>query len=143
MSSRIDYDRAASILVEAAYFGDKEAADKWGITTRTVQNYRARLDGDAELSAVFLKKKLAWETSWAEEAPAALRAGIRFLMRAAREADPKDPEAIHAIAGAFKLLAEIVFTKDVLDVRLAEFYRTAGTEADALAAGSPAGFLDD
>lgn len=143
MSSRIDYNRAASILIEAAYFGDKEAAERWGVTSRTIRNYRLRLDDDPQLSVIFHEKKQLWESTWAEEAPAALRAGIRFLMRAAREANPKDPEAIHAVAGAFKLLAEIVFTKDVLDVRLAEFYRATGAEAESLAAAGPVGLLDD
>lgn len=134
MGRRLDYDRVAAILVEALYYGDQETAKRWDITTRTIQNYRARLDDDAELSVIFADKKAAFETEWANEVPAALRSAVRFLMRAGEEADPSDPQAIHAVAGALKMLAEVRFTKDILDARLSEFYRQNGIQSGPLVA---------
>ena len=139
---RLDLDRAATIIVEAAYYGDPDTAERWGISERTIQRYRARLDEDDELSSIVARKKTAFETEWANEIPAALRSALRFLMRAGQEADPKDPEAIHAVAGAFKLMAEIGFTRDVLNARLAEFYRADGEATDEVAAGGPSGYIE-
>lgn len=44
---------AVQVLVHAAYHGDKAASEKFGITTRTVENHRARLASDAHLSELF------------------------------------------------------------------------------------------
>lgn len=111
-------ERAAIILVEAAFFGDKPTARKFGVTTRTIQNYRQRLEEDDELSAFFTIKKQRFEDEWADELPAAIRASIRFLARAAQEANPMDPNVIHSVAGALKILADVTLTKQVLDARL-------------------------
>jgi hypothetical protein len=128
MSRELDYDRAAAILVEAAYFGDKVTAEKWGVTERTIRNYQARLDEDSKLSLIFHNKKVVFESDWAADIPAAIRSGIGFLQRAGKEADPKDPNAIHAIAGAVKILAEVGMTKAILDVRLSGFLGENGAE---------------
>lgn len=115
---RFNHERAASVLVEAAYFGDKAAADRFGLNVRTIERYRARLDEDTELSAFVAIKKQKFEDGWAEELPAAIRASIRFLAKAATEADHKDSQTIHSIAGALKILADVTLTKKVLDARL-------------------------
>jgi hypothetical protein len=115
---RFNYDRAAAVLVEAAYFGDKAAADRYGITVRSVERYRERLDDDIELSAFVTIKKQEFEDRWAEELPAAIRASIRFLAKAANEADHKDAQTIYSVAGALKILADVTLTKRVLDARL-------------------------
>lgn len=118
ISRRLDLDRVAAILVEALYYGDAQAAERWGITTRTIINYRNRLADDVELSRIFADKKDKFETEWASEIPAAMRAGLRFLMKAAEEADHTDPDVIHAVAGGMKIMAEIGLTKDIIDARL-------------------------
>jgi hypothetical protein len=116
--ARLNYERAATILVEAAYFGDKQAADRYGVSVRTVERYRARMDEDDELSAFVAIKKQKFEDEWADELPGAIRASIRFLGRAAQEASAKDPQAIHSVAGSLKILADVALTKQVLDARL-------------------------
>jgi hypothetical protein len=104
-------------LVEAAYFGDKAAADRYGVTMRSVENYRARLVTDTELVAFFAIKKQEFEDKWADELPAAIRASIRFLAKAANEV-MVTADTIHSIAGALKILADVTLTKQVLDARL-------------------------
>jgi hypothetical protein len=115
---KFNYERAAVVLVEAAYYGDKAASERNGVTERTVRNYRERLNEDTELSASFLIKKQLFDESWADELPGAIRAGIQFLARAAREADPRDAQTIYSMAGALKILADVTLTKRVLDARL-------------------------
>jgi hypothetical protein len=131
--SRLDYDRVASILVEAAFFGDPQASQRWGITERTIRNYRAKLDEDSELSSFFLVKKQAFESEWATEIPMAIRAGIHFLGEAAKKANPTDPDTIHAIAGAVKILAEVGLTKEIIDARLGRYDREDGAQGQPLA----------
>lgn len=114
---QFNHERAALILVEAAYYGDRATGDRWGVSIRSIQRYRARLDSDQELSQLVALKKEAFERDWTEEMPAAIRTGIRFLNTAFQEADPTSPEAIHAVAGAMKILAEIGLTREVLNVR--------------------------
>lgn len=73
MAYRLNYERAAAILVDAAYLGDEEAAKKWNITVRTIYNYRDRLKTDVKLSELFTKKRAAAEGSWVSELKRALR----------------------------------------------------------------------
>ena len=112
------YELASIILVEAVFFGDKTTAAKYGISTRTIRNYRKRLSEDAKFSALFQEKKEHAEQEWAHEMPAAIRASIDFLRKAANSAKTDDPDAIHAVAGALKILSEVAITKQVIDARL-------------------------
>lgn len=134
---RTDYDRLATILVEAAYYGDAKTAERWGITDRTIQNYRGRLDNDSELSSFFVLKKQAFENEWANEIPAAIRSALRFIVRAGEEANPKDPEAIHAVAGALKIVTEVELTREIINARLGRYDRADGEEGRQVAALSP------
>jgi hypothetical protein len=72
-SERIDRERAANILVDAFQLGDLKAAKKWGITDRTLRNYRARLASDASLSAIFRDKMAAADRSWHADRTRTLR----------------------------------------------------------------------
>lgn len=138
MTGKLDYDRVALILVEAAFFGEQPTAKRWGITDRTILNYRNRLDEDSRLSDIFALKKAAFESDWASEIPSAIRAGIRFLGEAAQMANRTDPEAIHAVAGAVKILAEVGLAKEILDVRLSR-YHGQNREEDRALASLPSG----
>ncbi len=127
------YERAAQILAEAAVLGDKEAIARHGVALRTLQRYRRRLSEDEKLARLVAEKKAVLEREWASELAPAIREGIRFLQKAAREADASDPAAIHAVAGALKILSEIALTKEVLDARLAKHHREQAPSVGALA----------
>lgn len=133
--TKVDYPKLALILVEALYFGDKRTAARWGITNRTVVNYRNRLNDDAELSNLFLLKKSQFETDWASKIPASILAGIDYLGEAAKQTD-YSPETIHAIAGAVKILAEIGLTKELIDARIGKFNREGGEEIQPMESSS-------
>lgn len=116
--SKFNAERAAMILVDAAYLGDKPAAEKHCISERSIRNWRKKLDEDPEFSASFQLKKQAMEADWASELPTAIKAGIKYLKEAAENASRNDPDVIHAVAGGLKILTEARAMKDILDARL-------------------------
>lgn len=123
-ATKFNAERAAVILVEAAYKGEKQAAKDWGITTRSLRNWRRRLDSDESFSAIFRHKKELAEKDWAQDAPLTIRAAMAFIRRAS-QSESQDPEMVHAVAGAMKLLADVTLTKQVLDARVAHANRPA------------------
>jgi hypothetical protein len=77
MAYRLNYERAAAILVDAAYLGDEAAAKKWKITPRTIFNYRERLRSDPKLSELFSRKRSSAEGNWISELRRALTATLQ------------------------------------------------------------------
>ena len=126
-------DRAAMVLVDASFYGDAAAAKRMGVTIRSVENYRKRLETDAELVALFASKKRLFEQSWASELPTAIRACIGFIVRAAQDGNTKDPEMVHAIAGALKIVTDAGFAKAILDVKLSEYGQLLGEHGETVA----------
>ncbi|MFB2768569.1 hypothetical protein ACE1AT_04655 [Pelatocladus sp. BLCC-F211] len=120
MPQSFNYERAASALVDAIFMGDKAAAEKWGVSTRSIEGWRSRLNEDARLAGLFQQKKKAREKTWASEIPETIQLGLKFIQDATKEANPADPDAIKAIADAMKVLMEIDLTKQILDARMAE-----------------------
>jgi hypothetical protein len=141
MRGGFDYDRAATILTEAAYHGDQDTARRWGISERTIYRYRKRFGRDDKLSELVKQKKQAFERGWADDLPSSIKAGIDFLKRAAQSADQNNPDVIHAIAGALKIQTEVAVTKDILDARLARERGQANTADGPLAAAGHNGDL--
>jgi hypothetical protein len=127
-------ERMAEILVDAYITrDDRKTAERYAITDRTLRNWRAALDTNPALSALFREKKAKASEGWANEVPGALRAAVGFLRNAAEQGDPTDPDMVHSIAGAMKLLSEVSATWKLLDARMA---RSVGP--DGAAAGQAA-----
>lgn len=116
--STFNYELAATVLVDAAYTTDTKAAEKHDVSERSVRRWRNRLDRDEKLASLVLHKKRLAEQDWATELAPAIRASIDYLRRAAETADTSDPDVIHAVAGALKMLTSVALTKKVLDDRL-------------------------
>lgn len=117
--TQIDYERAARALVQAALEGDAKASATEGITIRSIRRYRQRLEGDELLSRLVREKLYLAEREWAHKLAPAIRSALDFIARAGQQANPRDPNAIHAMAGALKLVTEAEVTKKVIDARLA------------------------
>lgn len=115
-----DREKAAAVLVDAAYRGDEEAARLWGIAERSIRRYRARMDEDGELASLVQHKRALVERGWAETLPETIREAADFIRRAARQGNAKDPNMVHAVAGGMKLVAEIHFARQMLDARFAQ-----------------------
>lgn len=111
-------DQILQILVEAAYKGDDYVSKLYGITDRTVRNWKNRLNFDVGFSKLFYEKKRLFEREWATELPTAIKAAIEACKRAVQSLDPSDPDGAHAIAGILKILSEIATMREVLDARL-------------------------
>lgn len=121
-----NHDRAAAILVDAAYQGDEAAALAWGVSVRTVERYRSRMATDLQLAAFVDEKRSLVERDWADTLPETIREAADFIRRAAKQGDPKDPAMVHAVAGGMKLVSEVYFVKQMLDARFKADERTTG-----------------
>lgn len=114
---KIDYDRAAKILIDTFEVGSAKAAERWKVTERTIQNYKTKLETDASLQEAFRRlssiAKATWdreraqaELGWRLEAHKALRASLathRKLLERAEEL-AKSTDDIRVVA---KLIAEV------------------------------------
>lgn len=111
----LNYEKAAMVLVESDFFGDEEVATRWGITTRTIRNYRNRLAIDPQLSALFQVKRQLFAASWIDDASKTLKISLGELSRRVRIAtNEEDAKVIHAIAGAAKIVGELKIAHDAL-----------------------------
>jgi len=137
-----DPEVIAQILVEASISGDEATAKRNGITLRTIGRYRVRARHEPALSEIVLRKKELAEANWAAELPSAIRAGIDFMLDAFRSKKRDDPDMLHAVAGAWKILTEAALTKDVLDARLTGIGRPNGREAGQVVAAAAGGAGD-
>lgn len=126
--ARFNRERAAAALVDAAYMGDKKAAERHGVTTRSIRNWRERLDADQHFSAVFREKKVLTDQEWAGELPSAIRAAIRFVRESAKESKLGNPDSTKVVADALRILVEVALTREILDARLAGQNRPTGEE---------------
>lgn len=125
---RLDLDLCAQVLVTAMLKGDEAAAKQFKLSTKTVSRYRAAMRESPELSRLVREKKTTVEAEWQSELRDSIREGILFLKRAAMTADAADPDAIHAIAGAIKIMSETDMTSKVIDARLAAQDRSSREE---------------
>ena len=126
--TRFNSERAAVVLVDAAYMGDKRAAEKHGVTARSVRNWRKRLEVDQQFSVVFREKKILTDQEWASELPSAIRAAVRFVRESAKESKLGNPDATKVVADALRILVEVALTREILDARLAGQNRPTGEE---------------
>lgn len=125
-------ERAAMALATAAVVGDKAAAKEHGCSTRSLRHWRKLAETRPELAAACREKKQVVERDWAEELPGAIRSCIDYLKRAA-ESDSLDPDMVHSVAGALKILNETAISRRVLDARLARADRPVGAEPGQVA----------
>jgi hypothetical protein len=99
----IDRERIASILIDAAAYGDRGASRRWNVAVRTIRNYRVKLRQDPELAA-FCREQL--DTQEAELG--ALR--VRFLRKALDEMERRLSHAdttLPDIAEAVRVVGEL------------------------------------
>lgn len=98
----------------ALELGDKAACGHFGINLRTLQRWRKRANGDAELSQVVTTKKAeldAAKDEWAQEAVAFLRKAIAKLGELVEDAKPNQ---MRDVVGAIKIVGELDITRNAL-----------------------------
>lgn len=118
----LNVDRAAAILVDAELLGATKAAKNWSVSEATISRYRKRLITDAELQEAVRQKKdgvdIPAPILHAPTVQEVTGDVMKFLQRAAREGDHKDPDVIHAVMGGYKLLKEVELAAKSLDAYL-------------------------
>lgn len=150
MAHQLNYERAAAILVDAAYLGDEQAAKKWNITVRTIFNYRERLKTDTKLSELFMRKRRAAEGNWVSELKRALRTTLDKATQIVECIEPVvtvvDPEtdfqtqqvnlpALKTLIAAGKDLGEIALALEVLNAGDPEQNADPPAQGQGVAAG--------
>jgi hypothetical protein len=120
------YDLPAAALIEALFTTDKAACEKYGISTRTLTNYRRRQAKDPHLADLFHTKKADLDARWADVLPRAMREAAQAIaeISSAIRSDAvmrKNPLSLEKLAGALKLCAEVYYTGKVIDARLAGY----------------------
>jgi hypothetical protein len=131
----MNYELAATVLIEALFTTDGEACVKYGITARTLRRYRQRLAKDQNLAQLVKEKKAALDAGWASELPGLLRESqqaIKGLIAEIRT-NPilrKNPmllvTALEKSAGAHRLFVDAYYTGKMIDARIAA--TTAGSQ---------------
>ncbi len=108
---RLDSERAAQVIAAADQFGVEKAAKLFGIATRTVERYRARLELDPELSVRVDNKRqelLAKTKHWAEEADEFMSEALTVMRQKLPAAELRD------VVGAYKIVGELTLTRQAL-----------------------------
>ena len=118
MPRAFNYERAAAALVDATLMGDSGAAEKYEVSVKSLQGWRKRLSEDEVLRQFFQEKKAAQDKAWADEIPSAIASCVQFLKAAAQDCKTSDPDSVHAIAGALKILGSVSMTREMVDARL-------------------------
>lgn len=134
-----DKDTRARAILEAAVPGtDQAVCKKYGINARTLRRWKqeVRTGTDHELTAAVRSKREAQDKAWGERIPEALANCLEFISRAAKTASPKDPDVIHAIAGAMKMIAETDNTYKLIDARVSGQDRENREASGSVPAGS-------
>jgi hypothetical protein len=114
----MDNETRAEALVLAAYHSDPEAAKLFGVTERTIRNWRRALEDDAELSALFQVKRKAFESRLQDGLVDTIEAAIGFVKRGTKVMNPADPVCVDTMVNAAKTLTSIQTTRTILDARL-------------------------
>ena len=117
--TKFNVELAATILVETLFFGDQKAVARYGITDRTLRNWRTRLAADESFFAIFRLKKESFDAAWLDSLGEPIRHAMNFISEACATMDVRqrsNPEMIHAVAGALKICADIWIIAKALNV---------------------------
>lgn len=127
-------DRRAEMIVAASLVGDEQACERYHVSKRTLQRYKKQMETDPALALVVARKKSLSEKNWAAQVDETVGAIMGYLKRSAEVATAGDPEVIHAMAGALRMIGETEAQRKILDVRINSALRQAGEAARSLPA---------
>jgi hypothetical protein len=94
-----DPDLMRRVVIDAEHLGDEAAAKKHGVSTKTVQRYRAATRTDTKLSEAVQAEKLAMMGTWREQ----LREARQKLLGRVMELSAEDKNLFH-VSGALKIV---------------------------------------
>lgn len=102
---------AARLLFESAFATDAEVARKYGITERTINNYRRRLGEDMLLAGLVAAKRREFEKAWSGTlpvTPAGAADALNEIARQMRAGGSVTPEAVEGIAATLRAVARLL-----------------------------------
>ena len=102
----LNYEKAAEILAYGAVYSKDEAVEVYSICPKTYYNYTKRLETDTCLANLYTHKRKLLERDWGARVAPRIENAMRFMDRAFEALDAADPKCLHAVMGAFKLLAD-------------------------------------
>ena len=106
-------ERAARILIDAISLGDRTAADRHGVSEKTVQRHRARLLTDTQLSELVRAKSRVAEQGWHVARSQFLRKTFEKLEKMVEAATP---EHFDQVINALKAAGELELATEALGV---------------------------
>jgi hypothetical protein len=131
LASLLDHERVAQILADAFVLGDQATADRWGLTVRTLQRYRAAAEDDEQLGALVSERARAGASDWRRQRLTFLTRAIRRVSELAEQAGV---EQLPAIVQAIKVVGELEITSKAL--RAPRPQQGEGAPAPGAGAGS-------
>jgi hypothetical protein len=116
---------AAAVLIEAAYKSDSQACEKYGVSLRSLQNWRRRLHEDEAFAAIFATEARNLEKEWASEFLAPIRRAAILIDQCYQELlkDPtsmKSAAVIQAIADSARTCADILLTQQAINAQFGD-----------------------
>lgn len=105
---KFPYQRAAEALARLDYESGAAVAKSFNVTTRTLTNWRERLEWDEKLRGLYKEIIDRRIEKIIEEIPPTMRKMIRFLDSATEELDPADPDSVRAIIQAAESMVELL-----------------------------------
>lgn len=119
--SKLDKKHVANILIDAIYLGDAKACERYGISDRTLRRYKERLASDRELSALVHNKNEEIGKHVVPDCLYAVRAASKYIIDVSMNMDEitkRNPEMLHAVAGAMKISMEAAVTYQYIQAKL-------------------------
>lgn len=106
-------DELGTSLVAEALFSTDPAAlcARYGVSTKTLERWKARCSSDQKLAAVVSKKKNAQREEWEDEAVRFMRRGLRKLDELVDKAAVTD---MRNVSGAIHLVGNLLVASGVL-----------------------------
>jgi hypothetical protein len=106
--------RAARVLVHATLQGDDSAAAQYRVTVRTIQNYRAALSKDEQLSHFFQEMLEKATDGWVLSMRGALQSAARRLKEFTETADLTDLDQVREIRLIFQTLGQTAVFREAI-----------------------------
>jgi hypothetical protein len=106
------------VLCDAVIMGDRKAAQKWGVSLRSICNWRDNLENDEKLRNLMQLYRQKQTEKWLEDIPIALSGIIRFVNEATHELSPSKAEDLIAVVTALEAIADVKMTEKILEARL-------------------------
>lgn len=126
--------RALSGLLEAYLIGDLAVSRKYGLSTRTIGLWRAKLLDDPEFKAEYDEQRAKLNQAWLENAVDVFREGLECLRRQftlkPSEITETNCEYITAVTQSLQVMSKIDTNRKVADLKLEGYRRQMDAPQD-------------